>query len=114
MTMKNGNRYEKIEQWNKLVQQVKDRLDIVKVVSEQVALKKRGNYYWGLCPFHKEKTPSFSVTPSLGIYKCFGCGEGGDALSFIMKTKNIEFKDLILELAEKFELEVPQKYNKRF
>lgn len=114
MTMKNGNRYEKIEQWNKLVQQVKDRLDIVKVVSEQVALKKRGSYYWGLCPFHKEKTPSFSVTPSLGIYKCFGCGEGGDALSFIMKTKNIEFKDLILELAEKFELEVPQKYNKRF
>lgn len=54
------------------------------------------------------------MTPSLGIYKCFGCGEGGDALSFIMKTKNIEFKDLILELAEKFELEVPQKYNKRF
>lgn len=110
MTKKNENWYEKLEQWNKLVQQVKERLDIVEVVSEQVVLKKRGSYYWGLCPFHKEKTPSFSVTPSLGIYKCFGCGEGGYALSFIMKTKNIEFEDLILELAEKFDLEVPRKY----
>ena len=93
---------------------IKERLDIVDVVSEYVILKKSGRNYMGCCPFHKEKTPSFSVIPSLGIYKCFGCGEGGDALSFIMKTKNIEFKDLILELAEKFELEVQQKYNKRF
>ncbi len=90
-----------------LISQIKDRLDIVEVVSEQVILKKNGGHYWGLCPFHKEKTPSFSVNPSLGIYKCFGCGEGGDALSFIMKTKNIEFMDLIKELAEKYGLEMP-------
>ena len=55
-----------------LVAEIKDRLDIVEVVSEQVILKKNGNHYWGLCPFHKEKTPSFSVNPKLGIYKCFG------------------------------------------
>ncbi len=91
-----------------LISQIKDRLDIVDVVSEQVVLKKSGNHYWGLCPFHKEKTPSFSVNPQLGIYKCFGCGAGGDALSFIMKTKNIEFMDLIKDLAQEFGLELPK------
>ena len=95
-----------------LISQIKDKLDIVDVVSEQVVLKKSGGHYWGLCPFHKEKTPSFSVNPQLGIYKCFGCGEGGDALSFIMKTKNIEFMDLIKELAEEFGLELPKTFKK--
>lgn len=61
-----------------LIAQIKDRLDIVEVVSERVILKKNGGHFWGLCPFHKEKTPSFSVNPNLGIYKCFGCGEGGE------------------------------------
>ena len=93
-----------------LISQIKDRLDIVDVVSEQVVLKKSGNHYWGLCPFHKEKTPSFSVNPQLGIYKCFGCGAGGDALSFIMKTKNIEFMDLIKDLAQEFGLELPKSF----
>ncbi len=97
--------------WEELVQQIKERLDIVEVVSEQVILKKRGNNYWGLCPFHKDKNPSFCVTPHLGIYKCFSCGEAGDALKFIMKTKNIEFKDLIIELADKFGFEVPKSHN---
>ena len=95
-----------------LISQIKDRLDVVDVVSEQVVLKKSGNHYWGLCPFHKEKTPSFSVNPQLGIYKCFGCGEGGDALSFIMKTKNVEFMDLIKDLAEEFGLELPKTFKK--
>lgn len=91
-----------------LISQIKNRLDIVDVVSEQVVLKKSGNHYWGLCPFHKEKTPSFSVNPQMGIYKCFGCGAGGDALSFIMKTKNVEFMDLIKDLAQQFGLEMPK------
>ena len=93
-----------------LVAEIKNRLDIVEVVSEQVILKKNGTHYWGLCPFHKEKTPSFSVNPQLGIYKCFGCGEGGDALRFIMKTKGIEFFDLIKDLAKRFNLELPDNY----
>lgn len=95
-----------------LVSQIKDRLDIVEVVSEQVILKKNGGHYWGLCPFHKEKTPSFSVNPNLGIYKCFGCGEGGDALNFIMKTQNKEFLEVIRELAQKYGLEMPKSFNK--
>lgn len=95
-----------------LVSQIKDRLDIVEVVSEQVILKKNGGHYWGLCPFHKEKTPSFSVNPNLGIYKCFGCGAGGDALTFIMKTQNKEFIEIIRELAQKFGLEMPKNFTK--
>ena len=71
-----------------IVQQIKDKLDILDVVSRTVILKKKGQNYWGLCPFHKEKTPSFSVNPSQGIYKCFSCGEGGDVISFLQKTQN--------------------------
>ncbi len=93
-----------------VIAEIKNRLDIVDVVREQVILKKNGGRYWGLCPFHKEKTPSFSVNPQLGIYKCFGCGAGGDALSFIMKTKNIEFMDLIKELAQRFDIELPTNF----
>ena len=96
--------------WDELIQEIKSRLDIVEVVSEQVVLKKRGNTYWGLCPFHKDKHPSFAVTPSMGIYKCFSCGEAGDAIKFIMKTKNMDFKDVIVELADKFGLEVPKSH----
>ena len=93
---------------DELITQIKDRLDIVDVVSQQVILKKNGGHYWGLCPFHKEKTPSFSVNPAMGIYKCFGCGAGGDAITFIMKTQNKEFMDVIRELADKFGLEMPK------
>ena len=95
-----------------VISEIKNGLDIVEVVSEQVILKKSGNHYWGLCPFHKEKTPSFSVNPQLGIYKCFGCGEGGDALSFIMKTKNMEFMDVIKDLAQKYGIEMPVTFKK--
>mgnify|MGYP001779567973 CR=1 FL=1 len=98
--------------WDELIQQIKERLDIVDVISKEVVLKKRGSSYWGLCPFHKDKNPSFCVTPAMGIYKCFSCGESGDTLKFIMKTRNIEFKDLIYELADQFDLEVPHSYRK--
>ena len=101
------------ETFQELIAQIKDRLDIVEVVSKQVILKKQGSHYWGLCPFHKEKTPSFSVNPKLGIYKCFSCGAGGDALSFIQKTQNLEFFPMIMDLAEQFGLEVPKKFDKK-
>ena len=100
------------ETFQELIAQIKDRLDIVEVVSKEVILKKQGNHYWGLCPFHKEKTPSFSVNPKLGIYKCFSCGAGGDALSFIQKTRNLEFYPMILELAEQLGIEVPKQFDK--
>ena len=100
------------ETFQELIAQIKDRLDIVDVVSKEVILKKQGSHYWGLCPFHKEKTPSFSVNPKLGIYKCFSCGAGGDALSFIQKTRNLEFFPMIMELAEQFGIPVPKQFDR--
>ena len=91
-----------------VVSQIKERLDIVEVVSKVVVLKKSGANYWGLCPFHNDKHPSLSVNPQKGIYKCFSCGAGGDALKFIMKTQNKEFMETVSELAEKFGIEMPQ------
>ena len=98
--------------FEELISLIKDRLDIVEVVSQYVVLKKSGANYWGLCPFHNDKKPSMSVSPSKGIYKCFSCGAGGDALNFLVKIQNREYKDVIIELAEKYGIELPKKYNK--
>ncbi len=92
------------------VEEIKNRLDILDVVQSRVILKKSGANYWGCCPFHKEKTPSFSVNPQKGIYKCFGCGEGGDAISFLMKTNGQSFGEVIKDLGESFGIEVPTSY----
>jgi len=80
---------------------VKDRIDIVQLVSERVALRKTGRTYKGLCPFHAEKTPSFTVDPDRRTYKCFGCGEGGDAFDWVMKHENIDKVDALKSLAER-------------
>ncbi len=98
--------------WEEVTAQVKDRLEITDVVSQSVILKKKGQNYWGCCPFHNEKTPSFSVNPAKGIYKCFGCGEGGDVLSFLMKTRNQSFAEVIREQAEILGIELPAAYEK--
>ena len=97
-----------------IIEQIKDKLDIVDVISESVILKKSGNNYWGLCPFHNEKTPSFSVNPQKQIYKCFGCGEGGDVFSFIMKIRGESFHEIIKEYAFKFGIELHENYKKTF
>ncbi len=94
-----------------VISQIKDRLDIVDVVSQYVVLKKSGANYWGLCPFHNDKKPSMSVSPTRGIFKCFSCGAGGDALNFLVRIQNREYKDVILELAEKYGIELPTKYH---
>ena len=95
---------------NDVIQTIKDKLDILDVVSRQVILKKKGQNYWGLCPFHKEKTPSFSVNPQKGIYKCFSCGEGGDVLSFLMKTQNKSFMEVIKDEAQALGIELPSQF----
>ena len=96
--------------FEEVISLIKDRLDIVEVVSEYVPLKRSGANYWGLCPFHNDKKPSMSVSPSKGIYKCFSCGAGGDALNFLVKIQNREYKDVILELADRFGIELPKKF----
>ncbi|SBW05747.1 DNA primase [uncultured Eubacteriales bacterium] len=84
------------------------RSDIVDVVGGYVTLNKKGANYWGLCPFHNEKTPSFSVSQEKQIYKCFGCGKGGGAISFIMEEENLSFVDAVKLLAQRAGMEVPE------
>lgn len=86
------------------VDEIRDRVDILTVVSDYVQLKKKGRYYVGLCPFHSEKTPSFTVTPEKGIFHCFGCGEGGDAFSFVQRIENVGFIEAAKTLAQRFNL----------
>ena len=95
-----------------VVAQIKDRLDIVDVIQKHVVLKKQGGNYWGCCPFHNEKTPSFSVSPAKQIFKCFGCGEGGDVLSFLSKINNQSFHEVIKEQAEILGIELPSNFSK--
>src|ERR1700684_174881 len=81
---------------------VRDRTDIVAVVSESVpSLKKRGRRFLGLCPFHKEKTPSFNVNPDSGVYHCFGCKESGDVLTFLQRAEGYTFSEAVRVLAER-------------
>jgi len=83
------------------LEEIKSRLDIVDVISEYVPLKKTGQNWKGLCPFHSEKTPSFIVSPSKQIYHCFGCGSGGDVFTFLNKYENLSFKESLDILAKK-------------
>ncbi len=94
--------------YQQAVEQIKNSLDIVDVVSKYVVLKKAGRNYQGLCPFHNEKTPSFVVTPDKQIFKCFGCGEGGDVLTFLMKINNQTFAEVIEEQALNLGIELPK------
>ena len=84
------------------------RCDIVEVISKYVSLKKSGSRYVGLCPFHSEKTPSFSVSPDKQLYHCFGCGEGGNVITFIMKEENLPFIDAVRLLADMYGMAVPE------
>lgn len=84
-----------------LIDEVKSRCDIVSVISQYISLKNSGSNYSGLCPFHSEKTGSFHVNQNKQIYKCFGCGEGGDVINFVMKMENLDFMEAVKLLAEK-------------
>src|SRR6202011_4576348 len=87
---------------------VKQQADIVRIVGEYVQLKKAGQNFRGLCPFHSEKTPSFNVHPTRQIYHCFGCGKGGDVFSFVMEMEKCEFPDAIRIGAEKCGIAIPR------
>ncbi len=94
---------------NITIQRIKEAANIVDVVGDYVTLRRAGTSYKGLCPFHNEKTPSFIVTPAKNICKCFGCGGGGDSISFIMKMENLSYLDALRFLAKKFGITVVEK-----
>ena len=91
-----------------LISEVRQRNDIVDVISQYVGLKKKGNNYTCCCPFHSEKTPSFSVSRTKQMYKCFGCGEGGNVYTFLQKYENMSFPEAVKALADRAGIELPQ------
>ena len=92
------------------IQQIQGRLDIIDVVGSFVKLKKRGSNYLGLCPFHNEKTPSFTVSPGKEIYKCFGCGRSGNTISFIMEHEKYSYVEALKWLAARYGIEVEETF----
>jgi DNA primase len=93
---------------NRLLEEIKSRIDIVNFISDYVELKKAGQNYKGLCPFHSEKTPSFMVSPSKQIFHCFGCGAGGDVITFLMKLENLSFNEAKRFIAKKAGIEITE------
>lgn len=91
------------------IESIRAAADIVDVVGEHVVLKRRGRNFTGLCPFHNEKTPSFSVSPELQIYKCFGCGKAGNVFSFMMEYHSMSFGEAAVELAKKYGVSLPKR-----
>ncbi len=93
---------------DEIVEQIRASSDIVEIVSDYVRLKKQGRNYVGLCPFHNEKTPSFMVSQEKQIYRCFGCGEGGNIFSFLIKRGNLSFPEAVAVLAERSGISIPE------
>ncbi|MGI5897893.1 MAG: DNA primase [Candidatus Dojkabacteria bacterium] len=91
---------------NNQIAEIKDRLDIVQVIGKYVQLKQTGKNFSGLCPFHKEKTPSFMVSPDIQRYKCFGCNESGDIFNFVQKIENLDFPETLEKLAKEAGVEL--------
>lgn len=91
-----------------LIEEIREKNDILDVIGSRVKLKKQGSYYFGLCPFHHEKSPSFAVTPSNQMFYCFGCHESGNVVSFVMKYENYTFTEAVQMLAERANIKLPE------
>ena len=92
-----------------IVEEVRSLNDIVDVISQYVRLQKKGSTYFGLCPFHNEKTGSFAVSPNKQMYYCFGCGAGGNVFTFLMEYENFTFGEAMESLAERVGVELPKR-----
>ncbi len=96
-----------------LVDSIRSQADIVDIVSDYVTLRRSGKNYMGLCPFHDEKTPSFSVNPERGIFHCFGCGKGGSVFTFLMEHENVTFVEAVRHIARRLNIAIPDTYRER-
>lgn len=95
------------EKWLRFKEELKAKNDIVSIISRYVPLIQKGRYFWGRCPFHNEKTPSFAINPTDQVYHCFGCGVGGDVINFVKEIESVDFAGAINILAELAHMEVP-------
>jgi DNA primase len=102
-----------MEQREDITAKIKEQADIVQIIGENVDLKRSGASFLGLCPFHGEKTPSFSVSPAKQFFHCFGCGESGDVFDFVMKYQSVDFPGALKILAEKYNIELPRRRQSR-
>lgn len=93
---------------SEVIDEVVSRSDIVDIISGYIKLKKNGSSYVGLCPFHNEKSPSFSVSPGKQLYHCFGCGVGGNVITFVMEYENYTFLEAVKYLADKAGMQLPE------
>jgi len=93
--------------------EIRDKLDIAEVIGEHVTLQRKGGRYWGLCPFHQEKSPSFTVTPEKGVFYCFGCHKGGTVFDFVMEVEKVPWRDAVELLAKKAGVEIPHEEDER-
>ena len=94
-----------------LIEEIRAKNDIVEVISGYVRLQKKGRNYFGLCPFHNEKSPSFSVSGPKQMYYCFGCGAGGNVITFLMEYENCTFQEAVKALADRAGVDLPQMEN---
>ena len=104
----NGGRRSDMYYSDDMIEEVRTRNDIVDVISGYVKLQRKGSSYFGLCPFHNEKSPSFSVSPSKQMYYCFGCGAGGNVFTFLMEYENFTFPEAVKALADRAGMELPE------
>ena len=95
--------------WEETKDQIRQQTDIVALVGETVMLRQRGKEFWGCCPFHQEKSPSFHVNPDTGLWKCFGCGKGGDLFDYIQERENLDFVDAMRYLADRAGIDMPER-----
>ena len=90
-----------------LIEEIREKNDIVDVIGAHVKLQRKGSSYFGLCPFHNEKSPSFSVSPDKQMYYCFGCGAGGNVYTFMMEYENFSFQEAVKALADRAGVALP-------
>ncbi|MBR5145963.1 MAG: DNA primase [Clostridia bacterium] len=99
---------DKNEVWLNFIEELKTRNDIIDVIASYTNLSRKGNRHWACCPFHHEKTPSFSVSPEMQMYKCFGCGDSGDVITFVQKFESTDFMGAVEILANRAGMQIPQ------
>jgi DNA primase len=95
------------------LEELLEKADIIEIISQYVTLRRQGRNYVGICPFHKEKTPSFTVSPEKQIYYCFGCHQGGNVVNFLMKHEGLSFQEALENLGEKYGVKIRRADQKR-